>query len=311
MAGTLAPPVTAVHELSEVAALARRRRARGPLALGSVADRDHAHRVVVVWDAERPAHCVVLVRRDPDEAAAETGVGRGLEDDQARHGGVHVPEGHRPPRVVEVGPALVLLGVPLEVGPLAGAREDHHRRAHHPGQPAVRLLEVVGGGRPEAADVLGGVEHQERPALAEAGARCADGVGQRAVDDGRVDGLVAVVADHAATSYDVLELHGRQYGHRCRHLGSETSHAARWWRSGPWLRWMEACLPRQPTSSGCGPTWRRSAGRRPRAATSASRSPSPSASSPTGSASRWRPATSASSPTRPATSWPGGTRASR
>ena len=46
------------------------------------------------------------------------------------------------------------------------------------------------------------------------------------------------------------------------------------------------------TSSGCGPTSRRSGGRRPRAATSASRSPSPSASSPTGSASRRRPAAS-------------------
>ena len=56
------------------------------------------------------------------------------------------------------------------------------------------------------------------------------------------------------------------------------------------MRWM-GLWP--TTSSGCGPTWRPSGGRRPRAATSASRSPSPSASWPTGSASRPPPAGSA------------------
>ena len=58
--------------------------------------------------------------------------------------------------------------------------------------------------RPVAAYVVGGVEHQEAPALAEPGARCPGRVAQRPVDDGRVDRLVGVVADHPAAAYDVL-----------------------------------------------------------------------------------------------------------
>ena len=70
-----------------------------------------------------------------------------------------------------VGPALVGLGVPAQVGGLARARHHDHGRAHHAGQPLVRVVDPVGGRGPVAAYVVGGVEDQEPPALAEAGAR--------------------------------------------------------------------------------------------------------------------------------------------
>ena len=79
-----------------------------------------------------------------------------------------------------------------------------------PREPAVRKLAGRRGDLPEALDVVALVEHQERPALAEAGAGCADGVGQGAVDDGGVDRGVGVLTDHAAAAYDVLELHGAE-----------------------------------------------------------------------------------------------------
>ena len=49
------------------------------------------------------------------------------------------------------------------------------------------------------------------PALAEARARRPGGVGEGPVDDGGVDRLVGVVADHPAAAYDVGELHGVHY----------------------------------------------------------------------------------------------------
>ena len=124
--------------------------------------------------------------------------------------GVDVPERHRPAGLVLVGPALVRLGVPLEVRRLARAGDHDHRRVHHAGQPGVGLGEVlgVGGQLPEAADVGGVVEDEEAPALAEAGVGRAHGVVQRALDDRRVDGVLGVVADHLAAADDVLELHG-------------------------------------------------------------------------------------------------------
>ena len=79
-----------------------------------------------------------------------------------------------------------------------------------PASQCVGVVDVVGGGLPEAAYVVGGVEHQERPALAEAGVGRAGRVVQRQVDDGRVDRLGRVAADHLAAADDVLELHGGQ-----------------------------------------------------------------------------------------------------
>ena len=159
-----------------------------------------------------------------------------------------------------VGPALVGLGVPPQVGRLAGARHDHHRRAHHAGQPVVGGLELgrVGGDLPPAADVLGGVEHEEaqpwlKPAL---GAR---------------------VALPSARSTMARVDRGRR-----RSCGSSGGGGRR-----PGTPWGAACLT---TSSGCGPTSRRSGGRRRPAATSASRSPASTASCGRGSSSRRRAA---------------------
>ena len=54
------------------------------------------------------------------------------------HAGVDVPVRHRPAGLVAVGPALVRLGVAVEVGGLVRQRHDQQRRPAHAGQPAVR-----------------------------------------------------------------------------------------------------------------------------------------------------------------------------
>src|SRR3712207_7654947 len=54
---------------------------------------------------------------------------------------VDVPVRHRPAGLLAVGPALVRLGVAVEVGVLARERDDQQGRAAHAGEPAVRRSE--------------------------------------------------------------------------------------------------------------------------------------------------------------------------
>ena len=54
-----------------------------------------------------------------------------------RYAGVDVPVGHRPARLVAVGPALVRLGVAVEVGVPVAVRDHDHRRARHAREPVV------------------------------------------------------------------------------------------------------------------------------------------------------------------------------
>ena len=150
-------------------------------------------------------------RRDAEEARAEALVDGGQQDQQARHRGVHVPERHRPARLVLVGPALVLLGVATEVRRLARAGDDHDRRAS--ACPRSQLSGsspgVVVTAQNRATSAGSSSTRNAQPWLKPALGR-ADRVGERAVDDGRVDRGVGVVADHAAAADDVLELHGAQ-----------------------------------------------------------------------------------------------------
>ena len=146
----------------------------------------------------------------PKKQAPEALVDGRLEHQQRGHAGVDVPVGHRPAVLVAVGPALVGRGVAVEVGVLAGERDDHHGRGAHPVEPGVVGVGVGAGRLPEQRDVLGGVEHEERPPLGEAGVGRPLRVGEHPVDDGRVDRLVGVAADHPATTYDLAELHGRR-----------------------------------------------------------------------------------------------------
>jgi len=74
---------------------------------------------------------------------------------------------------------------------------------------ALRRRRVGGDGLPQH-DVPGvgdGVQDQEAPPLAEAGARGVGGIAQRPVDDGWIDRPVVVVADHPSTVDHVLEFH--------------------------------------------------------------------------------------------------------
>ena len=165
--GRLAP-AAAVHEGREVAA----GRVRGsPRALAAL----RWPSVITPtgsWSSGMPnasRTARVLLRGHAEEAGAQPGVGGGLQDQQPRHRGVHVPERHRPAGLVAVGPALVRLGVAVEVRRLAEHGRITTGAPHHPGQPAVRVVErrsaVAAQNRRTS---VGTVEHQERPALAEA-----------------------------------------------------------------------------------------------------------------------------------------------
>ena len=100
----LAAPPAVVHEVLQVAPL---RPQVALFRLGVVADRDRTDRLVVVRHPERGPEPRHRLRHDPEVHRAEPLVDRGLQDQQRRHPGVDVPERHRPPRLVPVGPALV------------------------------------------------------------------------------------------------------------------------------------------------------------------------------------------------------------
>ena len=224
---------------------APRRGARRALADVVVADRHDADRVEVVGDAERLAHRRVLVRRDADEARAEAGVGRRLQDQQARPSRCPCPRraSASAPRPGRSSPCR-----PRRTG--SGTRPCWSTAGSRPAPSSSRSATASGWsmssavGDPEAAYVVGGVEHQERPALAEAGVGRAGRVVQRQVDDGRVD---RARSSSCGPSCDG----GRRPGTPCGQV------------------WGEQCLT---TSSGCGPTSRRWGGRPRPAATSGSRS---------------------------------------
>ena len=105
-----------------------------------------------------------------------------------RHPGVDVPVGRRPAVGIPVGPALVRLGVAVQVGLPAGPHHDQHRSGPQPGQPRGF---VVGGRRPVGRALLRRGQHQQRDGLGEPGRRrpergcahvrraCAAGTGRR------------------------------------------------------------------------------------------------------------------------------------
>ena len=206
-----------------------------------VADGDRADRVEGRRGCRTPrATAAIRVRRDAEEAGAQALVDRGLQDQQA---------GHRRRRCARTAPASGPRrgrsspcrarrsgrGRPpcCEHGRITSTGARHHARAASgPGRRP-----VVGGGAPRS-----GVRRRacrarrKRPALAEArrsarGSRCASA---RSTTAGST-GSVGVVADHPAAAYDAP--------------------------GTPWCRQSWAG-PRLTTSSGCGPTSRRSAGRR-------------------------------------------------
>src|SRR6188472_3986260 len=103
------PPAPAMDDVGLLLALPLGRRTGRGLLGQPVSERDGADRVVVVRDRERVTSGAVVLRWDAEEAGAQALVDRREQDQQAGHGGVHVPERHRPACLVEVGPALVRL----------------------------------------------------------------------------------------------------------------------------------------------------------------------------------------------------------
>ena len=112
------------------------------------------------------------LRRHAEEAGPEPFVDGGEQDEQRGHRGVEVPVGHRPAGLVAVGPALVAAprsgrGTP----PCSSTARSARARSACPAasRPAPRPGSVVAAQK--RVQVGGLVEHEEAPALAEAGAR--------------------------------------------------------------------------------------------------------------------------------------------
>jgi len=85
---------------------------------GAVADGDGADRLVVIGDAERRTERADRFRHDAEVQRGQALVDHGEQDQQRGHPGVDVPERHRPAVLGPVGPALVRLGVAVQVHPL-------------------------------------------------------------------------------------------------------------------------------------------------------------------------------------------------
>src|SRR3712207_917636 len=203
--GARSPP-PAVDDLVDAAPAAPQGR-RPAVLRARVADRHHADRPVGARDAERRPQCVHALGRDAEEARAQPLVDGGQQHQQRGHAGVDVPVGDRPPGLVPVGPALVRLGVPLEVGGLRRQRHHQQRRAPHPGEPGIRGA-LGRRHRPEQLAVGGVLQHQERPALGEPGRRRAQRVLQQPLAHaGRYRPVGVVVAPHAPPADEFSELH--------------------------------------------------------------------------------------------------------
>src|SRR3569833_1910456 len=202
-------PMPTVHHLVDAAAAALERRRAAVVGPG-VADGDAADGRVLLRHPEGLVEGRVLRRLDAEEAGPQPLVDRGQQHQQGGHAGVDVPVRHGPACLVLVDGALVRLGVAVQVGLLVRQRDDQQRRPAHALQPAAHRLLVLGGGagRPEPRPLLGRLEDQERPALAEAGRRRADRVLEQPLAHLGGHGAVGVVvADHVPHPDDVSEFH--------------------------------------------------------------------------------------------------------
>src|SRR4051794_14096416 len=217
-------PPAAVHDLVDPPPAAPQRR-RPPVLRPRVADGDAADRHVLRRHPERLPEGRDPVGLDPEEARRQALVDGGEQHQQRGHPGVDVPVRHRPAGLVAVGGPLVRLGVAVEVGLLVRQRDDQQRRPAHPPEPVVPGRGLLRGGRglPEQVPLLRRLQHQERPALAEAGRGCPDGVLEQPLADlGRDRPVGVVVADHVPLADHVAELHGptlpQPFAGRCRSL---------------------------------------------------------------------------------------------
>lgn len=99
------------------------------------------------------------------------------------------------------------LGVPpdvfVDVDPLAGQRDDDHRRGVHGGAGGFP------GDGPEPGQVVVG-EHEEGLALAESGRGAADRVGQDSVEAASGNRLGGELPHHPAATDGILEIHGAE-----------------------------------------------------------------------------------------------------
>ena len=161
-------------------------------------------------DAEGRLDGVVVRRRHPEEEPAEPLVDGGEQDEQRRHAGVDVPVGDRPTRLVAVGPALVGLGISVEVGVLVGQAQRSARCRPYAAEPAVaravpgRAVAPQNASRSSSSARTTKSQPWLKPAL---GARTAL-ARHRSTTSSR-NGPVGVVAPHhAAAPDDVGELHG-------------------------------------------------------------------------------------------------------
>jgi hypothetical protein len=119
-------------------------------------------------NAEGLPQAVDLVGRDAEEQRAEPGVDRRQEHQHSGHARIDVPVRRRPARLVSVSPALVGLGITVEVGQLV--RQTHDQQGHVVQVGPLKGVRIVGPDSvPVGLGLLATVEHEERPALAVTG----------------------------------------------------------------------------------------------------------------------------------------------
>jgi hypothetical protein len=171
--------------------------------LGVVADGDRPDRLLVARHPERGPERVHLLGHDPEVHRAKPLVHRRLQDQQGRHPGVDVPERHRPPGLVPVGPPFVRLRVAVEVGALARHRHDEERCGLR------RVGDRGPGDVPELRPVGGLGQHEERLSLREPRRRPAHRVAENAVKGLPRHRLAGERPDHAPPPDNLLELHNR------------------------------------------------------------------------------------------------------
>ena len=206
--GPKSAPVTAVNELSSGLAWAMPGRAAGRLGRVGVAGADHADAELLVGYVESGSDGRDSIGRNSEEARSEARIDRSQQDQHAGHARVNPPVRSRPTARVSIGPAFVRLGVPIQVGLLAGPDLEQRRGRAHSLQPAARTFRSCG--RPERVSISLRLTDQQGDSLGEASRWSTQRRSGQLVHQPGRKGPVGITSDHPAPSHSIPQLHRYQ-----------------------------------------------------------------------------------------------------